>query len=108
DHRGVLSPFYLPFSAKNRVGAPQLGCQALHPFTDVFIQQASARGSSALRKYPRLFPWGNLQLKHLPSKRPVSFSSCPVMTDGDEVPCSLEVQAPAQLHTRLGPVSRIS
>uniref|UniRef100_A0A2K6T3G5 Uncharacterized protein n=1 Tax=Saimiri boliviensis boliviensis TaxID=39432 RepID=A0A2K6T3G5_SAIBB len=106
DRRGVLSLFYLPFSAKNRVGAPQPGCQALHPFTDVFIQQASARGCSALGEYPQDWRHGNgccgVQAEQLDAEFP----------GNTHFPWSQQlgfrILAPAQLHTRLGPVNTIS
>uniref|UniRef100_A0A2K5IST9 Uncharacterized protein n=1 Tax=Colobus angolensis palliatus TaxID=336983 RepID=A0A2K5IST9_COLAP len=108
DHRGLLSPFYLPFSAKNKVGAPQPGCQALHPFTDVFIQHASGRllshgefsdkGSGNPEKGGRC---GN----GCRGVQQLGFRCQQMVT---EVPRSLEVRAPAQLHTCLGPASRIS
>uniref|UniRef100_A0A2K6NXX1 Uncharacterized protein n=1 Tax=Rhinopithecus roxellana TaxID=61622 RepID=A0A2K6NXX1_RHIRO len=111
DHRGLLSPFYLPFSAKNKVGAPQPGCQALHPFTDVFIQQASASRLSGGKVGGRAGPGarGRLlshgELAHFPWSQQLGFRCQQMVT---EVPCSLEVWAPAQLHTCLGPASRIS
>uniref|UniRef100_A0A2K5YIC1 Uncharacterized protein n=1 Tax=Mandrillus leucophaeus TaxID=9568 RepID=A0A2K5YIC1_MANLE len=110
-----LSLFYLPFSAKNKVGAPQPGCQALHPFTDVFIQQASAsrlsggrllslgefsdKGSGILRRVE------GVGMDAVEYRLQLGFRCQQMVT---EVPCSLEVRAPAQLHTCLGPVSRTS
>uniref|UniRef100_A0A2K5BVK3 Uncharacterized protein n=1 Tax=Aotus nancymaae TaxID=37293 RepID=A0A2K5BVK3_AOTNA len=103
DHRGVLSSFYLPFSAKNRVGAPQLGCQAFHPFTDVFIQQASAsrlrggnwrRGNGCRGVQADQLDAEFLGNTHFPRNQQLGFRS--------------QQMAPAQLHTHLVPVSRIS
>uniref|UniRef100_A0A2K6D5E1 Uncharacterized protein n=1 Tax=Macaca nemestrina TaxID=9545 RepID=A0A2K6D5E1_MACNE len=111
-----LSLFYLPFSAKNKVGAPQPGCQALHPFTDVFIQQASGRllslrefsdkGSGILRRVEGAgMDAMEYRLAHFPWSQQLGFRCQQMVT---EVPRSLEVQAPAQLHTYLGPASRTS
>uniref|UniRef100_A0A2K5NNK4 Uncharacterized protein n=1 Tax=Cercocebus atys TaxID=9531 RepID=A0A2K5NNK4_CERAT len=117
-----LSLFYLPFSAKNKVGAPQPGCQALHSFTDVFIQQASAsrlsggrllslgefshKGSGILRRVEGVgMDAVEYRLAHFPWSQQLGFRCQQMVT---EVPRSLEVRAPAQLHTYLGPVSRTS
>nr|XP_054302171.1 uncharacterized protein LOC129011362 [Pongo pygmaeus] len=122
DHRGFLSPFYLPLSAKNKEGAPQPGCQALRPFTDVFIQQVTAghlsgetefsdKGSGNPEKGGRCrngchgVQAGWPDNTHFPLSQQLGFRGQQMVT---EVPRSLEVQAPAQLHTRLGPASRIS